>query len=465
MTRTLTLACSLIIAAFAHAQDCNPMQVLKIHSDNPGNDDEFGWSVDICAETALVGAPLTDFAGLESGVAYIFALTETGWQQQWVLLPDNASPFDFIGGSVALATNTAVVGAYRQNPDNVETGAAHVFIRDTDTFPYETWPYETTLLADDGLGGDQFGFAVAINETEDIIVVGAPGDDDNGLDAGSAYVFTRDNGVWTQEAKLLAPTGGPRDLFGSSVAVDGETIVVGAPTESAAGSALVFTRINGTWTFQAELTPDDGAPGDSFGWDVAIDGDSLIVGAYSATNNSAGDGAAYVFVRNGTDWTQQAELLPDDGMANDFFGLAVDIHADAALVSAPYVDLRGTNSGAAYLFTRDMTTWTQQAKISSSGARTGDYFGWDAAICANDAIFGSPFDSAGAPQSGSAYIFDLNCITCPADLDGNGTLDADDFFLFLDLFTADDPAADIDGNGVIDGNDFFAYLDLFAAGC
>ena len=218
-------------------------------------------------------------------------------------------------------------------PDNgAGSGAAYVFTRDG----AGVWTQQAKLLASDGAAGDAFDFSVAV--AGDTAVIAAVGADAQGADSGAAYVFTRDGaGVWTQQAKLLASDGNISDRFGSSVAVAGDTAVIGASRDddngADKGAAYVFTRDGaGVWTQQAKLLASDGNMSDRFGSSVAVAGDTAVIGASRDDDNGADKGAAYVFTRDGAGvWTQQAKLLASDGAAGDFFGSSVAVAGDTAV--------------------------------------------------------------------------------------------------------------------------------------
>jgi len=266
------------------------------------------------------------------------------------------------------------------------------------------------LTASDGAAGDEFGWSVAI--AGDTIVVGATGDDaDNGQDSGSVYVFTRTGTTWTQQAKLTASDGAAYDYFGWSVAIAGDTIVVGASLDNEngidSGSAYVFTRTGTTWTEQAKLMASDGDSFDEFGFSVAIAGDTIAVGAIFGDNdNGSNSGSASVYMRTGTTWTQQAKLSASDGAASDQFGYSVAIEGDTIVVGGNPVDIG--NSGSAYIFTRTGVTWTQQFQLTVSDATLDNGFGFSVAIDVDAIVVGADnADNDNGADSGSAYVYDL----------------------------------------------------------
>jgi hypothetical protein len=263
------------------------------------------------------------------------------------------------------------------------------------------------LAAADGTAGDEFGYSVAIDG--DTAIVGAYFDDDAGGNSGSAYIFTRSGSTWTQQAKLTAADAAENDQFGINVALSGDTVIVGAYWDDAAGSfsgsAYVFTRSNTTWTQQAKLTATDAAAGEEFGRSVALSGDRAIVGAHLDDGAGSASGSVYVFTRSGTTWTQTAKLTAADGAADDRFGYSVALSGDTAIVGAQFDDDAGSNSGSAYIFTRSGSAWTQQAKLIAADAAAGDRFGRSVALSGDTAIVGAYGDDDAGSRSGSAYIF------------------------------------------------------------
>ena len=258
-----------------------------------------------------------------------------------------------------------------------------------------TWSQQAKLTASDGATSNYFGGTVAISGTS--VLVGAWG---NNAATGAAYVFVQSGTTWPQQAKLTASDAATGDGFGDSVAISGSTAVVGAPNKiSHTGAAYVFLRSGTTWSQQAKLTASDGAAGDSFGgYSLAISGSRAVVGAYGKNSNA---GAAYVFVRSGITWPQRAKLTASDGAAGDYFGNSVAISGTTVLVGA-----WGNNSatGAAYVFVPSGTSWSQQAELTEPDAVAGDGFGSYVAISGSTALVGAPGKNSNA---GAVYVFVL----------------------------------------------------------
>jgi hypothetical protein len=256
-----------------------------------------------------------------------------------------------------------------------------------------TWTQQAKLTASDGVSNDYFGYSVAISGNT--AVTGAVAK--NSL-TGAAYVFVRSGTAWSQQAKLTASDGAANDYFGDSVAVSGSTAVVGARQNSSTGAAYVFVPSGTTWSQQAKLTASDAAPLDNFGVWVAVSGSTTVVGAFGKNSNT---GAAYVFVRSGTTWSQQAELTAFDAAQSDNFGLSVALSGSIALVGASG---KSSNKGAAYVFVRSGTTWSQQSELTASDSVSNDYFGVSVALSGSNAVVGAQGKNS---FTGAAYVYVL----------------------------------------------------------
>jgi len=385
--------------------------------------DHFGRSVAIADDddTIVVGSWQDDTDnGIESGSAYVYtrSSSSTGttttalWTLQAKLTANDGEAFDQFGVSLAIDSDTVVVGANGDDDSGSNSGSAFVFTR-TGT----TWTEQAKLMPSDGALDDYFGRSVAIDG--DTIVVGANfGDNDSGQNSGAVYVFLRTGILWSQQAKLMASDGTALDEFGRSVAIAGDTIVVGAyfadnDNGSESGSVFVFTRTGSTWTEQTKLTASDGAAQDRFGGGVAIDGDTIVVGAEFSDNSSGSNsGSAYVFTLTGATWTQQAKLTADDGAVDDRFGTSVAIDGDTIIVGATRNDVDGiTDSGSTYVFTRTGSTWTLQTKLAATDGATDDEFGNSVDVSGTTIVVGASLtDSESGTDSGSTYIYDLNLL-------------------------------------------------------
>ena len=305
---------------------------------------------------------------------------------------------DQLGTSVGMSRGGeyAIVGAPYEDggagDPNSNAGAAYIFSRSG-----STWTQQARLEASDKANSDGFGTWVAVNSDGTYAAVGAIRQDTNGADAGAVYIFTRSGSTWTQQAKIQSSDIQAGDHFGDCVSISdaGDYLLVGASQEDGgsgdpannAGAAYVFTRSGSTWTQQARLEASDKQANDWFGASVAInnDGTYAIVGA-RLEDGGAGDpyggaGAAYIFSRSGSTWTQQARLEASDIAGGDSFGYSVALNGDAtyASVGANYEDGGAgdpvSGSGSVYIFSRSGSTWTEEAIVRASDAQANDVFG------------------------------------------------------------------------------------------
>ena len=358
----------------------------------------FGCSVSISGDTAIVGAFSRDS---QTGASYVFTRTGGVWTQQSKLTASDAAVGDHFGWSVSISGDTAVTGAYLDDHVVENAGSAYIFTRSG-----EAWTQQAKLTASDPGVDDRFAYSVSISG--DTAIVGAFEDDDNGSNSGSAYIFSRSGTVWTQQSKLTPDDGREFDIFGYSVAVSGDTVLVGSPESdqgaSNTGAAYVFTCSSSVWTQQAMLLPGDAAENDGFGFSVAVTGDTAVVGSISDDEREIDSGSSYVFTRSAETWNEQDKLVAEDGKSHDQFGKSVSVSGDTALVGAWYNDHDGADSGSVYVFTRSGGLWTHEAKLGSESAE-GDEFGYAVEISGETALIGAPFDDCEDNVTGSVYVF------------------------------------------------------------
>ena len=246
----------------------------------------------------------------------------------------------------------------------------------------------------------------------DFAVVGAGEHNNNLSDTGAAYVFQRSGTDWTQQEKLTPDDTAAGDRFGLSVSISGDYIIVGAPFSNPAGldagAAYVFVRSGSTWSQQSKLTADDAAANDFFGASVSISGNLALIGAYGDDDNGSSSGAAYIFNRSESSWTHLKKLIPTDGAQNDFFGFSVSISDTSAIVGAFADDDRGSSSGSAYTFKNPEGTWIQDEKLTADDGTVDDFFGISVSTNSSCAIMGTTGCDDLGSGSGSAYLFQFS---------------------------------------------------------
>lgn len=457
-----------------------------LKASNTGAGDEFGQSVAISGDTLVIGAGdedssatgvggnQADNGAADSGAVYVFVYESGEWNQQAYIKASNTQSNDWFGSSVAILGDTLVVGAVGEDSNAT------------------------------GINGDQANNSASIS--------------------GAAYVFVRSGTVWSQQAYLKASNTGTSDKFGGDVAVDGDTIIVGAHTEKSsatgvngnqiddsannAGAAYVFVRSDAIWSQQAYLKASNTEAFDQFGYSVALSGDTAVVGAWEEDSGATGvdgdqndnshvnAGAAYVFARSGVNWSQQAYLKASNTDAFDQFGTSTAVLGDVILIGAPYEDdgltqLGGleagvpapTGAGAAYLLTRTESVWSHAHYITASNREANDRFGHAVALDGQRAAAAAPFEDSSAVgangnqfdnsflDSGAAYVYSL--ASCPSlgDLNCDCVVDMGDVDAFV-LALLDEAAydlaypsceilnADILTDGKVDGADAQGFVDM-----
>lgn len=383
----------------------------KILSESGG---EFGFSVSIAGNYAIVGNPTDDDNGNDAGAAYIYYRNQGGtdnWGMVKKLTAADGTVADQFGNAVSLSGDYALIGASHDDDNGLDSGSAYIFYRNQGGA--DNWGQVRKLVAGDGYIEDSFGDSVSL--TVDYALIGAYGDDDNGTGSGSAYLFYRNQGgsdIWGELKKFTASDGASSDLYGQSVAIDGDYILIGSNAdddiEADSGSAYIYYRDEGgtdNWGEVKKITAGVPEAAERFAFSVDLSADYAVIGAYRADVGGTDSGAAYIFNRNqgGTDnWGQVTKITASDSAANDFFGISVATNGDYALVGAYANDDAGTSSGSVYIFYKDkggMNNWGELSKITASNASSGDKFGWDVSITNGYAIIGANFTPA-------AYIFE-----------------------------------------------------------
>lgn len=411
---------------------CHISESARLIADDGTEGDYFGYSVDLSADRAVVGAYRDDDKGSNSGSVYVYRLEGDNWGREAKLLASDGEMNDWFGWSVAITGNTIVVGTTGDRDAGDWTGSVYIFRYDG-----TNWTEQAKLLADGtGYYWEEFGFDVAISADSNTVLIGANKANDNGFKSGAAYIFRFDGSDWVQQAKLLASDGVELATFGNGVAIseDGDTAFIGAPgkdtTGYTAGSAYVFEFDGEQWLQKQKLIASDAAHGDHFGHSLALYGDTLVVGAYGDDGAEPNDlycnsGSAYIFNYNGTNWIEQTKLELADGRCRNQFGWAMDIFDNTVVVGTPDGHWGTTyGPGSAYIFGFDGFNWTAKTRLTSSDAAFGDHFGFSVAVFDEKVLVGAELDDKRGPDSGAAYIFTAGM--CPGDFDGDGDVDLAD---------------------------------------
>ena len=405
LSTLLILSISLSTNASSILSAASPVET-KLTAFDAGRGDEFGRAVAVQGNIAIVGAPNQATLGFGTGAAYVYEKTTAGWQLQQKLMAPDASPASFFGNSVAIDGDRIVVGAFGDPNAGNFAGAAYVFVR-----AGTEWSLEAKLTGSENSFVDQFGISVAIKG--DRIVCGAFGNSDFGQsEVGSAYVFRRIGGVWIEEQELTASDAASSARFGLSVAMNDDTVVVGADGDSESGffsgAAYVFTFDGSSWTQQQKLRAQDAREGAEFGFHLAMDGDTLVIGAPLDDVGTHTLGAAYVFTRRSHGWLQDRKLIAKDSDAFDGFGLRVAINGDTIVVGNPNDSDIVFRGGAANMYKRNgQSGWSLHEKLFASDAAKDDTFGLAVAVSGNTVLVGVVGRSDVELGAGAAYIYEF----------------------------------------------------------
>lgn len=450
------------------AASCPAQCVLEGFTDEKAVDSTlFGSSVDIQGDLMAVGAMLDTGADWASGAVHLFERTSDGWELDEVLLAPDGDLTDMLGISVAIDGDRLIAGAWWDEETGVRSGSAYIFENSGEG----DWTMVAKLIASDGMPEATYGRTVAIQG--DLAVVGAPLHSGGGSAAGSAYLYGLDSkGAWSEIAKIVPGDLAAGDRFGLALDMDGTTVVIGSSWADLERGKVYVLEVasDGSWTETAMLQPDDIMPGDQFGFDVAIDGDRLLVGAYKDDGVVPDSGSAWFYDETSSGWelSQEAMFAPDlssDGAAQ--FGVSVALDGDNALIGARYGSVDGPvmGSGAVVLATRDSGGWTAVAQISSLDPQAESEFGWQLALDGEYASISALYEDAAVEDDGRAYVVGLTPGACGAlvgDLNGDGIVNGADLTILLASWgICTDPLdcpADLSGDGVVDGADLTILL-------
>jgi len=371
-----------------------------LNNPTPASSDIFGNSVAISGDYAIVGARLDDTGAKNTGSAYIYVRSGTTWSLQSTLNNPTTVAGDEFGHSVAISGDYAIVGAYLDDTGANASGSAYIYVRNG-----TTWSLQATLNNPTPAAYDQFGWSVAISG--DYAIVGAIRDNTGATEAGSGYIYVRSGTTWSLQTTLNNPTPADSEVFGYSVAISGDYVIMGAYNGDG-GIAYIYVRSGTTWSLQTTLNNPTPAAVDEFGVSVAISGDYAIVGAYGDDTGATDVGSAYIYARSGTTWSLQSTLNNPTPVAYDRFGYSVAISGDYAIIGAHNDDTGSGDAGSAYIYVRSGTTWSLQATLNNPTPVANDWFGYSVAISGDYATVGASQDDTGATYTGSAYIYGVS---------------------------------------------------------
>ncbi|MBZ0090501.1 MAG: FG-GAP repeat protein, partial [Thermoanaerobaculia bacterium] len=410
----LALCFAILAALPAGSSTIRFGEMAEVTASNAGANHQFGWAVAVDGDTMAVGAVNAYGSDWFTGAAYVFTRNQAGadaWGEVVKLVGTDTAMFDYFGHSVAISGDFLVVGAPGSDPSGSSSGAAYVFERNQGGA--NAWGQVAKLTASDGAETDNFGTSVAIDGAT--VVVGAKYHTGSAYASGAAYVFARNQGgadAWGQVTKLTASDASSQNAFGHAVAISGSDVAVAANQDK---SVYLFARNQGgadAWGEVRILTPGLGSTR-GFGNSLALDVDTLAIGGLSSIDS----GAVWIHARNqgGLDnWGEVRQLTASDAATADFFGAAVALSGDRLLVGASYNDAAAADAGALFLFERNAggaENWGEVQRVVASDAASANYFGEAVDLDGATAVAGAYGSDDFGGDSGSAYFF----AACKAD--------------------------------------------------
>jgi len=361
------------------------------------------------------------WVSLDAGAVYVFERIAGEWTEVQKLVPDDIEAGDLFGFSLAVEGNRIAVGAIGADGFVEGTGAVYIFER-----VGTVWEQTAKVVSMFSLGGDEYGSAIDLDG--DMLLVGAPTHDYFGsVNSGRAYLYRHSAGNWAQIATLISTDVLDNDNFGGAVAISGSRLVIAARHHDGVatntGAAYVFEDGVQGWVEVDKLEALDAEASDDYGRSIDMEGDRVVVGATWDDDGGMSSGSAYVFVREFTGWVFEQKLVAPDAAVEQRFGDSVSLSGDRVLIGAYWDDDGATNAGAAYLFSREGSSWALTDKIVVSDAQEGDRLGDSVYLDGGLAFLGAARTDDDGNRSGSAYIIDVTpSVTsyCEAGINSTG---------------------------------------------
>ena len=380
----------------------------KIQPDGLVNGDGFGAATCLKGDVLIVGAPFADISGIDSvGVIQFFKRVSGNWVFQSEIPSPDVVANDFFGWTLDFDGDYLVVGAPFNDENGLDAGAVYIYEYDGTNFNFLV-----KNMASTGNPGDEYGRSVAIYDTT--IIVGSPKDDDLVPNGGAAYIYNLNNNAWTEAQKLTSSfTEFGNEFYGYSVAIHKDRCVIGSTLDddaaTDAGTAFVYHFDGASWNIEQKLSPSDGGSSHSFGFSTSINDSILIIGAFGANNTVPSSGAAYIFRRNGVNWTEEEILFQEDVGIDDWFGFDVAIEGNTAIVSALNNDEFVLNGGSIYLIRYDeiLDEWIPEFIHFANDGLLNWRYGFSCSLDGLEFVVGAPQATGSTVKSGAVYQYDI----------------------------------------------------------
>ena len=447
MRKIILLMLFISICIFLFSVDTQN-EVQKLTANDAAASQYFGCSSAIDGNWLVMGAKGDTYYGSGSGAAYVYHFENGSWVQHSKLLSDSGNNDDDFGYSVAISGYNIIIGAPGDDDNGYNVGSAYIF-----NYNGTNWTQTTELHAIDGASSDYYGYCVDISG--DYAIIGAYGDDDNGSKSGSAYIYKLENGTWSHDTKLTASNGSAEDNYGLAVCIDDDFVIVGAEREDSRGNnsglAYIYHLQNGNWLERWTIYGADTWNGENFGIAVDLDNRYAVIGATGQDDNGVDSGCAYVFRYLNEAWYQQDKIVPSDGAEDARFGSSVAISGNSVIVGASMADAQGMMSGAAYLFQLDSGSWIEQKQLLPTDGASMDFAGGAVSISGDIVVVDCQRDDSGSNDAGAGYVFNISGYSVPPT-EQQEVVSADD--------TSEIPFNDVDASLRFTGNHLETTMDL-----
>ncbi|HVZ95163.1 MAG TPA: hypothetical protein VG797_11705 [Phycisphaerales bacterium] len=430
----------------------------------PGETQGFGASVALSGDFAAVGSPLAMDGGAGQGAVDLFRRDAGAWAFEQRVHSNAPVGGQQFGRVLAMDGTTLVVGSpFDTGPAGFTQGSVTVFVRTGGGGV--PWQFQARILAPDAGAGHHFGASAAVEG--DTLIAGAPFNSSGGTSSGAAYIFTRVAGVWSFSTKLLASDFFD-ESFGTAAAISGDRIVIGDDSGADRGRAHVFRRVGGVWSQEALLDP--AMFGDAFSTPLCLKGDVLIAGAKLRRGPSgSAQGSAFIYERGTGGWALRNEVRSPTPAQGQQFGSAVALDDGMVMVVSPFVNSSGSARGVVHVYERGESGWSFSESITPPLPGEREQFG--SACAADDGVFlcGAPAQFPSGGSTGSAWVFQMRPPACPGDADGDGAVGLSDIAAVIQAWGQNVAPAgtgvDLDGSGDVGLGDIAAVVQAWGTAC
>lgn len=380
-------------------------QETKFTPDDATVEDSFGWSTSIDGDFMAIANIYDDDLNIQSGSVYIYNYNGSEWVFQQKITASDGGFAQYFGYDINLSGNKLIVGAYRGNDESgVETGTAYIY-----EYNGGVWEETAILQPPGGEYDDRIGDCVAIYGQ--YAVVGAVYDDDLGNNCGAAYLYKFDGSNWVLEGKLTPAELEENSVFGMSIAINDQYMAIGAGKDLEGGiecGTVYIYKLDGSgWTIDQIIFPSDPMDDQYFGRSVDLFNNEIVVGVYRDDIFGSNSGSAYVFERN-SNWEQKQKLTPPLGHSDDLFGVDVSINGDDILCGTVNYYDGSYNSGAAFFYHREGDQWVYESTIKQPDPCPEARFGVSVSVSGGVGLLGAPYDDENGYRSGAAYVYTLD---------------------------------------------------------